>query len=91
MKLGLANWYRENQEDLRAVGNLAGSVAYIIGPALGSILAAEKIDWRVIGPAILYMLSTFRMWIKKSPIAKELGIQDTSGDLPVVTDRTPGP
>lgn len=86
--MGLKSWARANREDIGLVLSLFEAVAFIIGPPIVYLAALDQpITWQIQFAILGSALASFRLWIKKSPIAKQLGVHSTSQDLPHMKDE----
>lgn len=76
---------RTHKEDIVMFLSLGESCAFIAGPALLYIAALDQpLTWKIWVAVVSSVFGAYRMWTKKNPIARALGVVNTSQDLPHV-------
>lgn len=85
--MSIASRLRTHKDDIRLILELLDGLLFTILPgivAMGAYVQGASSLSAALVVAIVSTISSFRMWIKRSPLAKRLGVEHTSMDLPRV-------
>lgn len=83
----LRGWLAKHKDTFRLFFELADAFAFMVLPSVvifEGVIAGDTTMRRGMFDALVALISSFRLWVKKSPVAKKLGVEGTSGDLPKV-------
>lgn len=83
---------RPHKEDIRTVLELAEAFVCVMTPgAMAMLVWAQNPERDTLAVALFGAAiatgTSFRLWVKRSPLTRRLGVEHTSMDLPEVRDE----
>jgi hypothetical protein len=87
--MSVSQWARTHREDLKLAFELIDAFTFIILTPVtaigGYFMGASSLACALV-TAIIALISSIRLWIKRSPLMRRLGVEHTSMDLPNVKE-----
>lgn len=83
--MGLRDRLRAHREDIRTIIELAEAFTCVATPGAAVMLVWAQGGgsfWVAVGSASVATATSFRLWVKRSPLTRRLGVEHTSMDIP---------